>query len=44
MAIFFKGIYINSTEDLSRGNHISMTVNKANKALGSIKRTVGTAI
>ena len=31
------------TKDLSWGNHISMTLNKANKVLGSINRSVGTA-
>ena len=39
----FKDLGVTITRDLSRGNHISITVNKANKVLGSIKRSVGTA-
>ena len=31
------------TRDLSWGNQISITVNKANKVLGSIKRSIGAA-
>ena len=31
------------TKDLSCSNHIKITVNKANKLLGSVKRSVGTA-
>ena len=40
----FKDLGVTTTKDLSRDNHISMTVNKANKVLGSIKRWVGTAM
>ena len=39
----FKDLGVTITRDLSWGNHISITVNKANKVLGSIKRSVGTA-
>ena len=39
----FKDLGVVITKDLSWGNHVSMTVNKANKVLGSIKRSVGTA-
>ena len=39
----FKDLGVTITRDLSWGNHISVTVNKANKVLGSIKRSVGTA-
>ena len=39
----FKDLSVTITRDLSWGNHISLTVNKANKVLGSIKRSVGTA-
>ena len=39
----FKDLGVVITKDLSWGNHVSMTVNKANKILGSIKRSVGTA-
>ena len=39
----FKDLGVTVTKDLSWGNHISITVNKANKVLGSIKRSVGTA-
>ena len=39
----FKDLGVTKTKDLSWGNHIGITVNKANKVLGSIKRSVGTA-
>jgi len=39
----FKDLGVMITKHLSWGNHISMTVNKADKVLGSIKRSVGTA-
>ena len=39
----FKDLGVTITRNLSRGNHISITVNKANKVLRSIKRSVGTA-
>ena len=39
----FKDLGVVITKDLCWGNHVSMTVNKANKVLGSIKRSVGTA-
>ena len=39
----FKYLSVTITKDLSWGNHISITVNKANKVLGSIKCSVGTA-
>ena len=39
----FKDLGVTITKDLSWGNHIGITVNKANKVLGSIKRSVGTA-
>lgn len=39
----FKDLGVTLTRDLSWGHHISITVNKANKVLGSIKRSVGTA-
>ena len=39
----FKDLGVTITRDLSWGNHISLTVNKASKVLGSIKRSVGTA-
>ena len=39
----FKDLGVTLTRDLFRGNHISITVNKANKVLGSIKSSVGTA-
>ena len=39
----FTDLGITITRDLSWGNHISITVNKANKVLGSIKRSVGAA-
>ena len=39
----FKDLGVTITRDLSWGNHISLTVNKANEVLGSIKRSVGTA-
>ena len=39
----FKDLGVTITRDLSWSNHISITVNKANKVLGSIKRSVGTA-
>ena len=34
----FKDLGVTITKDLSRSNHISITVNKANKVLGSVKR------
>ena len=39
----FKDLGVTITRDLSWGNHISITVDKANKVLGSIKRSVCTA-
>ena len=39
----FKDLGVTITKDLSWGNRISITVTKANKILGSIKRSVGTA-
>ena len=39
----FKDLGATITRDLSWGYHISYTVNKASKVLGSIKRLVGTA-
>ena len=39
----FKDLGVIITRDFSWGNHISITVNKANVVLGSIKRSVGTA-
>ena len=39
----FKDLGVTITKDLSWDNHIGITVNKANKVLGSIKRSVGTA-
>ena len=39
----FKDLGVTLTKDLSRGNHIAVTVNKANKVLGLIRRSVGTA-
>ena len=39
----FKDLGVVITKDLSWGNQVSMTVNKANKVPGSIKRSVGTA-
>ena len=39
----FKDLDVTITKDLSWGNRISITVTKANKILGSIKRSVGTA-
>ena len=39
----FKDLGVTITRDLSRGNHISISVIKANKILGSIERSVGTA-
>ena len=39
----FKDLGVTITKDLSWGIHISMTVNKANKTLGAIKRPVGIA-
>ena len=39
----FKDLGVTITKDLSWGIHISMTVNKANKVLGAIKRSVGIA-
>ena len=39
----FKDLGVTITKDLSWGIHISMTVNKANKTLGAIKRSVGIA-
>jgi len=39
----FKDLDVTITRDLSWGNHISIIVNKANKVLGSIKRSVRTA-
>ena len=38
----FKDLGVTITKDLSWGNHIGITVNKANKVLSSIKRSVGT--
>ena len=38
----FTDLGITITRDLSWGNHISITVNKANKVLGSIKRSIAT--
>ena len=38
-----KDLGVTITRDLSWGNHINITVTKANKILGSIKRSVGTA-
>ena len=39
----FKDLGVTITRDLSWGNHIGITVNKANKVLGSLKRSAGTA-
>ena len=39
----FKDLGVTITKDLSWSNHISITVNKANKVLGFVKRSVGTA-
>ena len=39
----FKDLDVTITKDLSWGNRISITVTKANKILGSIKWSVGTA-
>lgn len=39
----FKDLSVTITRDLLWGNHISITVTKANKIIGSIKRSVGTA-
>ena len=39
----FKDLGVTLTKDLSWGNHIAVTVNKANKVLGLIRRSVGTA-
>ena len=39
----FKDLDVTITKDLSWGNRISITVTKANKILGSIKRSVGPA-
>ena len=39
----FKDLGVTITKDLSWGNRISITVTKANKIIGSIKRSVGTA-
>ena len=39
----FKDLGVTITRGLSWGNHISIIVTKANKILGSIKRSVGTA-
>ena len=38
-----KDLGITIIRDLSRGYHISIIVNKPNKVLGSIKRSIGTA-
>ena len=38
----FKDLVVTITRDLSRRDHISITVTKANKILASIKRSVGT--
>lgn len=39
----FKDLSITVTCDLSWGTHVNITVSKANKVLGIIKRSVGTA-
>ena len=39
----FKDLGVTITKDLSWSNHISITVSKANKVLGFVKRSVGTA-
>ena len=39
----FKDLGVTITKDLSWSNHISITVNKVNKVLGFVKRSVGTA-
>ena len=39
----FKDLGVTISKDLSWGNHISASVNKANKVLGFIKRSVGTS-
>ena len=38
----FEDLDVTISKDLSRDNHISITVNKANNLLGLIKRSVGT--
>lgn len=38
----FKDLGVSVTCDLSWGNHVNKTVNKANGVLGIIKRSVGT--
>ena len=42
-AVKIKDLGVRITKDLSWGNHISMTVNKANKIQGTIRRCVDTA-
>ena len=39
----FKDLGVTITKDLSWGNHIGIIVNKANKVLGLMRRSVGTA-
>ena len=43
MKINFKDLGVTISKDLSWGNHISASVNKANKVPGFIKRSVGTS-
>ena len=38
----FEDLGVTISKDLSRDNHISITVNKANNLLGLIKRSVST--
>ena len=38
----YEDLGVTISKDLSRDNHISITVNKANNLLGLIKRSVGT--